>query len=81
MKWHRWSSLYSFVEKRIKNSLNKICKKEILFLSISWIDPKTDGLQMECVLDDGMKFVEHLILVFQTVQFGSESYVSSYFLV
>lgn len=30
------------------------------------MNPKTDGLEMECVLDDGMNFVQCLSLVLQT---------------
>lgn len=37
------------------------------------MNPKTDGLEMECVLDDDMNFVPCLILVLQTFQFGSDS--------
>lgn len=56
-------------------------EKKGLFLSISWMNPKTDGLEMECVLDDDMNFVQCLSLVLQTFQFGSDSCISSYFFV
>lgn len=36
------------------------------------MNPKTDGLEMECVLDDDMNFVQSLILLLQTFQFGSD---------
>lgn len=55
--------------------------KKGLFLSISWMNPKTDGLEMECVLDDDMNFVQCLSLVLQLFPFASDSYISSYFLV
>lgn len=45
------------------------------------MNPKTDGLEMECVLDDDMNFIQCLSLVLQTFQFGSDSRISSYFLV
>lgn len=62
-------------------SIEPIKKKKGLFLSISWMNPKTDGLEMECVLDDDMNFVQCLSLVLQTFQFVSDSCISSYFLV
>lgn len=37
------------------------------------MNPKTDGLEMECVLDDDTNFVQCLILVLWTFQFGSDS--------
>lgn len=55
--------------------------KKGLFLSVSWMNPKTDGLEMECVLDDDMNFVQRLSLVLQSFPFASDSYISSYFLV
>lgn len=45
------------------------------------MNPKTDGLEMECVLDDDTNFVQCLSLVLQIFQFGSDSCVSSHFLV
>lgn len=45
------------------------------------MNPKTDGLEMECVLDDDMNFVQRLSLVLQSFPFASDSYISSYFLV
>jgi len=44
------------------------------------MNPKTDGLEMECVLDDDMNFVQCLSLALQTFQFCSYTCVSSYFL-
>lgn len=64
-----------------RNILNRTHKKKkkSLFLSISWMNPKTDGLEMECVLDDDMNFVQCLSLALQIFQFCSDSCISSYF--
>lgn len=68
--------------KSVRNIPNRTCKEkqggEGLFWSISWMNPKTDGLEVECVLDDAMNFVQRLSLVLQTCQFVSDSSISSY---
>lgn len=45
------------------------------------MNPKTDGLEMECLVDDDMSFVQYLSPVLQTFLFVSDSSISSYFLV